>query len=61
MKHTREGKEVTYIHYGSHAFDTERFTPAIQEGCWVKPLYNYLYGWDCDSIVVFNREAIVLC
>lgn len=24
-------------------------------------LYNYLYGWDCDSIVVFNKEAIVLC
>ena len=37
MKYTREGKEVTYIHYGSPAFDTERFTPATQDGCWVKP------------------------
>lgn len=23
------------------------------------PLYNYLYGWDCDSIVIFNRDAVV--
>ena len=23
------------------------------------PLYNYLYGWDCDSVIIFNRDAIV--
>ena len=23
------------------------------------PLYEYLYGWDCDSVVIFNRDAVV--
>jgi hypothetical protein len=56
----------TYIHYGSTAFIEESWEPIHNEN-WIKPhgglwasAIDAPYGWDCDSILVMNKDILIL-
>ena len=49
MRYTREGRAVTYVHYGDTAFDPVKFTPAKNDGTWVKPKGGLWASPDEDS------------